>query len=139
MPVKRVLPPAAAELLGQGYRYVDVRSVPEFAGGHPEGAYNVPIAHMVPGRGMVPNPDFETAMNKHFAKDDKLVFGCKSGGRSLRAAEYLASRGWTDVLDMQAGFDGERDMSGRVLIPGWRDAGLPVATAAPGRTWDELK
>jgi rhodanese-related sulfurtransferase len=139
MAVKRVLPAAAAELVGQGYKYIDVRSTPEFVGGHPEGAYNVPIAHFVAGRGMVPNADFEAVMGKRFPKDEKLVIGCKSGGRSLRAAELLAARGWTDVVDMQGGFDGERDPAGRVLVPGWRDSGLPVATTSPGRTWEELK
>jgi rhodanese-related sulfurtransferase len=139
MPVKRVLPAAAAELLAEGYRYVDVRSIPEFDAGHPAGAYNVPVSHFVAGRGMVPNPEFESVMEKRFAKDDKLILGCKSGGRSLRAAEYLTARGWTQLVDMQAGFDGERDMGGRVLVPGWRDAGLPVETAAPGRGWEELK
>lgn len=138
MPVKRVLPSAAAELLEQGYRYVDVRSIPEFVGGHPRGAFNVPIQHFIAGRGMVPNPEFEGVMARHFAKDDKIVLGCKSGGRSLRAAEFLAARGWTNVVDMQAGFDGERDMGGRVVVQGWRDAGLPVETEAPGRSYDEL-
>jgi len=139
MPVKRVLPAAAAVLLAEGYRYVDVRSIPEFVGGHPAGAYNIPVSHFIAGRGMAPNPDFEGVMGKLFKKDDKLSLGCKSGGRSLRAAEYLAAQGWSHLVDMQGGFDGERDMGGRVLVPGWRDAGLPVETEAPGRTWEELK
>jgi rhodanese-related sulfurtransferase len=46
MPVKRVTPEQALELMrAEGYSYLDVRSVPEFDEGHPEGAYNVPLLH----------------------------------------------------------------------------------------------
>ena len=80
MAVKRVSPAEARDLIDkQGYVYVDVRSVPEFAAGHPQGAYNVPLMNMGPG-GMSPNPDFMTVMAT-FPKDAKLVVGCKAGGR----------------------------------------------------------
>ncbi len=139
MPVRRILPTEAPALLAVGYRYVDVRSVPEFEAGHAEGAYNVPLMHMVPGRGMTPNPDFAATVERHFARDDKLLFGCKSGGRSNRAAELIAGLGYTDVIDLRGGFDGESDASGRVTVPGWKAAGLPVTTAAPlERTWAGL-
>ena len=139
MPVKRVTPAEAKELVDQGWKLVDVRSIPEFEAGHPAGAYNVPLMHFLPGRGMAPNPEFAAVMEKVFAKNEKLVFGCKSGGRSLRAAEMLASAGYTDVVDMRGGFEGERDMMGHAVVPGWKEAGLPVEAAAPGRTWEELK
>ena len=139
MPVKRVLPQAASELMAGGYTYVDVRSIPEFEAGHPKGAYNVPLLHLVPGRGRVPNTEFVSVMGKRFGKDAKLLVGCATGMRSLRAAEILAEAGFADVIDVQAGFEGEHDMRGRVVNAGWRDAGLPVETAAPGRTYEELK
>ena len=53
--VKRVTPPEADALLAQGWTYLDVRSIPEFEGGHPAGAANVPLLHMQGGR-MAPNP-----------------------------------------------------------------------------------
>jgi rhodanese-related sulfurtransferase len=127
MPVKRVLAKEGAELLAKGYKYVDVRSIPEFDAGHPEGAYNVPILHLVPGRGKMPNPEFQAVMEKRFPRDEKLLLGCASGARSLRAAEILLQAGWTDVVDFQPGFEG------------WRHARFAVETAAPGRTWEELK
>ena len=65
---KRVSPPEAAELLKQGWRYVDVRSIPEFEEGHPQGAANVPLLHMQGGR-MVPNPDFQPVIEANFPKD----------------------------------------------------------------------
>jgi len=56
MNVKRVSPEEALSLVEkEGYAYVDVRSVPEFESGHPEGAYNVPLAHLGP-QGMKPQP-----------------------------------------------------------------------------------
>ena len=139
MSVKRVLADEAAALLAQGYTYVDVRSVPEFQAGHPRGAWNVPLLHRVPGRGPMPNIDFEAVMQRRFPKDAKLVLGCAAGGRSLRAAEMLLAAGYTDVIDCLPGFEGARDAAGRVVAKGWRESGLPVETEAPGRTWDELK
>jgi rhodanese-related sulfurtransferase len=138
MPVKRVPPREAEKLLADGYKYVDVRSVPEFESGHPKGAFNVPLMHFLPGRGMSPNPDFAAVVEKKFDKGEKLVLGCKTGGRSLRAAELLAGMGYTNVVDMQGGFDGERDAAGRLSVPGWKESGLAIETDAPGRTWADL-
>jgi rhodanese-related sulfurtransferase len=138
MPIKRVLPEEARELINkQGYVYVDVRSVPEFAAGHPAGAYNVPVLHAGPG-GMTPNPDFLSVMQNAFPKDAKLVVGCKMGGRSARAAAVLEAAGYTNVVDQTAGFDGGPDASGRVT-PGWRPSGLPVSQdSPPERTYEGL-
>jgi rhodanese-related sulfurtransferase len=57
--------------------------------------------------------------------------GCKSGGRSLQAATLLTAKGWTQVVDMRGGFDGERAPMGRAVVKGWSDEGLPVEKA-PG-------
>lgn len=123
--LKRVSPAEAKALCDAGYRYLDVRSVPEFEQGHAPGATNVPLMHMTGGQ-MAPNPDFLAVMQASFAKGDRLVVGCKSGGRSQRAAMLLLQNGWTDVVDMRGGMGGERDPMGRVVEKGWADAGLPV-------------
>src|SRR5688572_14929191 len=104
MAVKRVTPSEAKALLDEGWKYVDVRSIPEFEAGHPAGAYNIPLMHFFPGRGMTPNGDFAAVFSKHFGKDDKIVVGCKTAGRSLRAAEMMAAAGYTNVVDMRGGF-----------------------------------
>jgi rhodanese-related sulfurtransferase len=135
---RRVLPPEAAELLKQGWRYVDVRSIPEFDEGHPEGASNVPLLHMQGGR-MAPNPDFQRVMVANFPKDSQLVIGCKSGGRSAQAAALLEASGYTQVVDMRGGFGGERDSMGRVSVAGWAQAGLPVEKATPGQSYADLE
>ena len=53
---KRVSPSEAAELLKQGWLYVDVRSKPEFAAGRPKGSINVPLMDADPSGRMLPNP-----------------------------------------------------------------------------------
>jgi rhodanese-related sulfurtransferase len=135
---KRVVPKEAAELLQQGWSYLDVRSIPEFQQGHPAGASNVPLLHMVNGR-MAPNPDFQRVVEASFPKDAKLVVGCKAGGRSLQAATLMEAAGYTSVVDMRGGFHGERDPFGRASVPGWEAEGLPVETeGAPEKTYEAL-
>jgi rhodanese-related sulfurtransferase len=69
-------------------------------------------------------------MNAAFPKGAKIVVGCKSGGRSARAAQALEADGFTDALDQRAGWDGARDPFGQIKEPGWSRAGLPVARGA---------
>jgi len=135
----RITPPEAAERLKEGFVYIDVRSIPEFESGHPEGALNVPVLHKTDGR-MVPNADFQAVMEGVFAKDAQLVIGCRSGQRSLQACAILEAAGFSAILDMRGGIAGERDPYGRVALKGWRDEGLPVSdTPAVGATYEELK
>jgi rhodanese-related sulfurtransferase len=135
---KRVSPPEAAELLGQGWQYLDVRSIPEFEEGHPAGAANIPLLHQQNGR-MAPNPDFQRVVESTYPRDTKLVVGCKTGGRSAQAAALLEAAGYTSLVDMRGGMAGERDALGRTTVPGWAAAGLPVEkTASPGRSYAEL-
>ncbi|HBQ19903.1 MAG: rhodanese-like domain-containing protein [Sandaracinaceae bacterium] len=136
--VERISPKQAMARLEEGWTYVDVRSVPEFEQGHPAGAYNVPLMHMG-AAGMAPNPEFLSVMQERFPTDARLVLGCRSGARSLRAAEMLEAAGFEHVVDQRAGWDGARDPFGRELEPGWRGEGLASAMEAePGRSWDAL-
>jgi rhodanese-related sulfurtransferase len=138
MSVKRVSPLEALALLDEGYVYVDVRSVPEFEAGHPSGAYNIPLLHMA-AAGMEPNPSFFEVLSAVFPKDSKLVLGCRSGGRSLRAAQALMQAGYLDVIDQRAGFEGARSPFGQLQEPGWQPAGLSVSTVAEeGRSYEAL-
>ena len=130
---RRVSADEAKELMDKdGYVYVDVRSVPEFNGGHPTGAYNVPLMHMGP-QGMAQNGEFMAGMEKVFAKDAKVIVACKGGGRSARAAAMLEAAGFTNVVDQTEGFEGSAQ-------PGWRPKGLPVSQEAPAdHTWDAVQ
>lgn len=139
--VKQASVSEAREQQQQGKVYVDVRSSDEFAMGHPEGAYNVPLLDRDPDTGQIaPNPDFVRVMQAAFPPDTGLLIGCQVGGRSSRAAQMLASFGFSDVTNVRGGFAGMRDqMSGRVVDPGWHESGLPVETGQPDdRSWDAL-
>jgi rhodanese-related sulfurtransferase len=68
----------------------------------------------------------------------KHVVGCGSGPRSTRACEMLAAAGYTDLVNVEGGFNGARDEMGNA-IPGWVAAGLPVEKVAPPeRTYAQL-
>lgn len=127
--VKSVTPEEASELMKQGAVYVDVRSEPEFEAGHVPGSFNVPLLHMGPA-GMVPNPEFLDVMKRAFGSGEKLVMGCRSGQRSLRAADMLVQSGYADVANLTTGYEGTRDAFGRP-IPGWRARGLPTEPGLP--------
>jgi rhodanese-related sulfurtransferase len=136
---KRISPQEASVKLAEGWTYVDVRTVPEFEAGHPKGAVNAPLMHAGPG-GMVPNPDFLPVMRAVFPVEARLVLGCKSGGRSLRAIKVLVGAGYSQVLDQRAGWDGARDAFGQLAEPGWSRAGLPVELGQPATgSWEDLK
>ena len=135
---KQVTVTEAAELMKEGWKYVDVRSIPEFEQGHPQGALNVPLLHAQSGR-MMPNPDFQPVMQGNFTKEDKLLIGCKVGGRAAQAAAILEAAGYREVAQVRGGWTAERDMYGKVAAPGWVDAGLPVAMQpAEGASYAEL-
>jgi len=138
--VRRISPHEARELVeAQGYVYVDVRSVAEFEGGHPEGAYNVPFMDVGPS-GMVHNADFVAVMERVFPRDAKLVLGCLSGVRSMRACTALEAAGFTELTEQRAGWGGAKDTFGRLIEPGWSGAGLPSAAGPdPERGYEALK
>jgi rhodanese-related sulfurtransferase len=130
MAIKQQVPAEACETLKQNpdALYLDVRTEGEFAAGHAAGAINIPV--MVPkGPGQMQlNPDFLEVVEKVIAKGRKLVVGCLSGGRSQRACEMLEEAGFADLTNVVGGFGGQRDASGKVVVAGWKDAGLPVTT-----------
>jgi rhodanese-related sulfurtransferase len=139
MTVKRVSPQEADVLVkDEGYAYVDVRSIPEFDAGHPTGAYNIPLMHATPS-GMRPNADFMKVISAAFPKHSRLVLGCRSGNRSLRAAEVLIAAGYETVVDQRAGTEGARDAFGQLHEAGWHGAGLEMSNEAhPERSYEAL-
>jgi rhodanese-related sulfurtransferase len=135
----RVSPAEAKKLIDeQGYIYLDVRSEPEYAAGHPVGAQNVPLMHAGPA-GMQPNPDFLNVVRAVFSVETRIVVGCKAGGRSQRAAEIMIAAGYTTIVDQRAGYDASRNAFGAVTEPGWAPAGLPTETSTEGGSYADLK
>jgi rhodanese-related sulfurtransferase len=139
MPIQRVSAEEAGQLVKEGgYRYVDVRSQAEYAGGHPAGADNVPFMLAGPG-GMQPNVDFLKMMQALYDKDARLLVGCASGKRSAAAAQKLVELGYSDVIDVRPGYGGLRDPFGRVTEPGWAALGLPSELQTEGGSYEELR
>ena len=138
MSYETLLPESARTRLDEGWTYLDVRSVEEFAEGHVPGAYNIPLLFKGP-LGMQPNPDFLAQVQKNFEPGTQLVLGCKAGGRSAHACEALAASGFTALVNMDGGFHGRRDPDSGEVIQGWAACGLPTTLEAQeGRTYEEL-
>lgn len=128
MTIKHITVQQAQQAQASGATYLDVRSIPEFEAGHPEGAYNIPLLHLDPAtHQMRPNTEFLEVVRAAFPPDTSLVIGCKMGGRSAQACELLSSAGYQDVTNVLGGFSGAPQM-GHV---GWTQARLPVEQAAP--------
>jgi rhodanese-related sulfurtransferase len=142
MAIQQKTPPEAHDILARnpGALYLDVRTEAEFEAGHPAGARNVPVILVDPvTRQPAANPDFLTVVTRNVPRDAKLVVGCQAGGRSQRACELLAEAGYTDLTNVRGGFGGARDGSGELVVPGWREAGLPVESGpTPGATYAEM-
>jgi rhodanese-related sulfurtransferase len=134
--IERVDVEGAKKLLSEGWIYVDVRSVPEYAAGHPAGAHNVPYLHAAAG-GMQPNPDFMRVMQAVYPKDARLVIGCQSGNRSMRAARELLDAGFRSIVELRPGYGGRRNAFGQVEEAGWA-ASEATETTTPGGAYDEL-
>jgi rhodanese-related sulfurtransferase len=45
MAIRHTTPEEVDRLIGIGYRYIDVRTEPEFAAGHPINAVSIPAEH----------------------------------------------------------------------------------------------
>ena len=73
-----------------------------------------------------PNASF-LAQLKHQVDPEALVmFICRSGVRSSKAAALATHAGYTGCYDVLEGFEGNKDANGqRGNIGGWRHAGLP--------------
>ena len=70
---------------------------------------------------------FFLAQLKHQVDPEALVmFICRSGVRSSKAAALATHAGYTGCYDVLEGFEGDKDANGqRGNIGGWRRAGLP--------------
>ena len=77
------------------------------------------------------NPDFvfqtTEAIRAAGADQSSRIFTlCRSGVRSIAAAEALTDAGFSDVYNILAGFEGNPDESGhRGNVAGWKHDGLP--------------
>jgi rhodanese-related sulfurtransferase len=92
----------AAQAVEEGALLLDVREDDEWAAGHAPGASHIPL-NEIPTRA----PEIATGR--------KVVAVCRVGGRSQKAAEFLAASG-VDVVNLAGG------------MRAWAAAGYPVVT-----------
>jgi rhodanese-related sulfurtransferase len=125
--IQRLAPPEAFASLqaAASALLVDVRDPIEFAFvGHPKGAVNIPWK-LAPD--MRPNQGFVEQVRR-VAPDagTPLFLLCRSGQRSLDAANALANAGYRNLTNIEEGFEGPLDEhKHRSTLGGWRYHGLP--------------
>ncbi len=73
---------------------VDVRTAEEFEAGHLENAKNIDWY----------NPVFADQF-KDIGKDETIYVYCKMGGRSAKAKEKLKLMGFTNVVNLEGGYE----------------------------------
>ena len=73
------------------------------------------------------NGDFVNHLRQEgMTPDSKIYFLCRSGVRSLAAAEAAAAAGFPHAFNIVDGFEGPPDMNGhRGVVGGWKADGLP--------------
>lgn len=80
---------------GVPHTLVDVRGLDEWQAGHIDGAIHIPL-HVVPLKIKEMIPD----------KSTSIVVNCASGGRSMMACSLLVDMGYTDVTNLDGGYNG---------------------------------
>jgi rhodanese-related sulfurtransferase len=72
------------------------------------------------------NPRFtEELAQAGVAKDAPVYFLCRSGVRSIAAAEAATREGWAQSRNVVEGFEGPHDAEHHRSVSGWKVAGLP--------------
>lgn len=71
------------------------------------------------------NDTFLDELRSAVPTDATVLFLCRSGGRSVAAAEAATAAGWPDSFNILDGFEGPVDEQGHRALAGWKQAGLP--------------
>jgi rhodanese-related sulfurtransferase len=119
-----VLPAEAHALMQAGAKLVDVRTKPEllYVGRIPGSA----AVEWQTYPGSRENPEFLGELAAVAAKDQPVMFLCRSGARSHAAADAATRAGWKEAYNVLEGFEGDKDAAQhRNSVSGWRKAGLP--------------
>lgn len=130
--IQNVSPEKAFEMVKQPDTHlIDVRSVAEYIFvGHPNMAYNIPLMFWNEAKGnMESNREFIQDLQARFQKSDRLIFICRSGGRSARAAGMAREFGFAEVFNVETGFEGDKNAEGYRNVNGWKNSGLPYTYA----------
>lgn len=120
-------------------KIIDCRIQEEYAFvGHPTMAYNIP-SKLWTGKfneekrdyELKDNADFESHVQKKFAKDDTIMVMCRSGHRSAASVNRLTKAGFTNVYTIVDGFEGDKIkdeesyFNGKRVKNGWKNSTAP--------------
>ncbi|MFN3415534.1 MAG: rhodanese-like domain-containing protein [Caldimonas sp.] len=106
--------------------FVDVRMEIEYLYvGHPPGAVHIPWYEYPEME--IDEARFVERMRREAASPHRpVVLICRSGNRSVEAAQALEAAGFTEVVNVRHGFEGDLDEQlHRGTLNGWRHDGLP--------------
>lgn len=123
--IKNVSSSEAFELLKEAdVHLVDVRSIAEYVFvGHPKMAHNIPLSFWDEKiQDFVANETFIQDVKSRFKTEDRLIFICRSGGRSRRAARTALEAGFLGVYNIALGFEGEKNAEGYRVVNGWKNS-----------------
>tara|TARA_B100000945_G_C20208614_1_gene514965 strand:- start:291 stop:632 length:342 start_codon:yes stop_codon:yes gene_type:complete len=81
------------DLVRKGYTIIDVRTPEEFLEEHIEGAQNINVK----------SEAFVTEI-ENLSKSDTLLIYCRTGRRSIYAAQVMVSFGFQKIYDLDGGF-----------------------------------
>lgn len=70
------------------------------------------------------NPEFLSELQAQVPTDKPLIVLCRSGARSIAAAEAATAAGYT-AYNVLEGFEGEPDRYGDRVVNGWKNRKLP--------------
>lgn len=117
------------KLSEENVELVDVRTVPEWQFvGIPDLTSlkkEISLISWLDYPKMQQNDAFEADLLNSFGNEKTLLFLCRSGGRSLAAANFVAGLGY-QTYNIEGGFEGELDSQNhRNKINGWKNANLP--------------
>ena len=93
------------EIKSDSVQLVDVRTPQEYTEGHIDGASNINVQ----------SDDFKELAHRELSKDSTVLVYCRSGRRSLDAAEMLTRLGY-NVVNLKGG------------IIEWKEDGLPLVS-----------
>jgi len=79
-----------ASLVDAETQLIDVRQPREVAEGTLDGAVNIPLDHLV-------------IRVRELDPNRRTIVFCRSGARSIQAAEFLAAAGFDDVINLAGG------------------------------------
>lgn len=91
--IKQISTKQLAELLEENtdsYYFIDVREVEEYKEGHIAGMENFPLSQLAATYSIIP-------------KEKTVVIICRSGNRSMQAAEMLQQLGYEKIINVAGG------------------------------------